>query len=194
MKKGNQLSSNLLQEVRQNPNFYSLDSLVKDFIKKNDLPKEYDVKDTKHGKLIRWRKDHESYLMLSEERNGIEHLMQPYIGNSERVFTSNEAYYSLEGEIKRKKIKLEAEISERQDYVYKKAGNIPNLIVQPCKDGELKVEKIRIDKEKYWFVIESRMNEAKFKERLRLSTEKSFKEYDEAGRKTAIKAKNKILD
>ena len=147
--------SSLLQEVRQNPNFYSLDDLLKDFIKKNNLPKGYDTKETKHGKLIRWRKDHESYFILSQEGNGIEHLFQPYIGNSERVFTSNEVNYSLEGEIKGKKIKLGAEISEKQDYIYKKIRNAPDLAQRPVKDGELKIYKSRIDKEKYWFVIAS---------------------------------------
>jgi hypothetical protein len=147
--------SSLLQHVEQNSNFYSLDNLVKDFIKKNNLPKVYDTKNTKHGKLIRWRNDHESYFILSQEGNGIEHLFQPYIGNSERVYTSNEAYYSLEGEIKGKKIKLEAEITEKQDYIYKKTRNAPDLASQPVKDGEPKVYKSRQDQSSYWFVIAS---------------------------------------
>jgi len=184
----------LLQHVRQNPNFYSLDNLVRDFIKKNNLPKGYDVKKTKHGQLIRWRNDHESYLMLSEEGNGIEHLMQPYIGSSNRVFTSNEVYYTLEGEIKGKKLKLEAEISEKQDYVYKKLGNVKEFTAQPVKEGEPKVYKLRHDFKKYWFVIDSKMNVAAFEERLRKSTEKDFKKLDDAGRETLAKAKTKSLD
>ena len=141
------------QELRIFPPFYDLDNLAKEFIEKNNLPKDYSAKDTRHGKLVLWTDD--SYFILSQKGNGIENLLQPYIGgNPNHLYKSNKINYFLDGELNGKKVSLEASINETQDYEQKEN---PVRCFAPTYEpnGEPAVCKKRNDKENYWFVVDA---------------------------------------
>ena len=149
------LGNILLHTLNRSSNFYSLDNLLKDFIKKNNLPKPKLVKDTSKGMIITWQNGSRlnQVILYSRLKNEGTRL-EMCIGGPGK-YTCEEKSYHMEGNLKGKKIYLEAEISETQDYVTKES---PARCFAPPYEpkGKPKVSKERIDEAKYWFVTDAK--------------------------------------
>jgi hypothetical protein len=133
-----------------------LDDLLKDFIKNNNLPKPRLVKTTSKGKMITWQNGSRfNQVILYSEIKNDGSMMQMCLGGPGK-YKFEEVKYCMEGSLKGKKIDLEAEISETQNYE-KKDNPVRCFAPSYEPKGEPEVRKNRIDKEKYWFVTEPRI-------------------------------------
>jgi len=148
------------------PQLPSLETIAKDFYKKNNLPK-LSIQETEHGIIMNFNNHYKNNLcLLSVDYTQDGTIANPsmYIGGN-GGYASDTGHYILEGKIKNKKIKLEAKITRILDFKPIKKENkgfcncVPKEIITYEPDWKnIILNTQRIDKENYWFITEPKKN------------------------------------